>query len=575
MSAKAWRYLVAAGRDALERHADSEAAAYLQRAVELSEKRGEVPTPLLEELARARQRLSEYDAARALWIRAREALLAAGDHAGLARVERRLGMLPVLHAEMDQALVHFTLALSHARTAGRRDIEVSTLVSISLALANLGRVAEAKARAEEALAIVEASGDVVQRARVERALLELTTYTGPVNIAVEYSRRAVEHAIASGDRGLMWSAHWASAVLAGVTANAEEVVEQSRAAAAIARELNSPSLSAYVDEVAIEYAIAKGDWGEALRIAERAVPVARAVAPRTLAARLLVWMGTVLLYRDDVAAATAAFDEAWELSRADLPEGRGGEVHTVIVAHIGQASLYFATRDWRRALDYAQRGIELGDQHGLVAWSVHRLLPILAEGALYKNDLALAESAARRLGRDAATMGHRLGLWYAESVALYLEYLRAPSMAVLPSLLAIADAAEGVPYVFPAARLRRDVARLLVAQGDREGASREFRRAHEVFDRLGAQFELRWTREHMRQAGMRPPQLVNGARKVLSPRELEVALLVSRGRTNKEIGADLGIAWPTVQRHVSTAFRKLGVDSRMGLADAVRGMEGR
>ena len=51
---------------------------------------------------------------------------------------------------------------------------------------------------------------------------------------------------------------------------------------------------------------------------------------------------------------------------------------------------------------------------------------------------------------------------------------------------------------------------------------------------------------------------------ILSPRELEVLRAAATGRTNKEIGARLGLSTRTVDRHVSNILSKLGVPSRAG-----------
>lgn len=48
----------------------------------------------------------------------------------------------------------------------------------------------------------------------------------------------------------------------------------------------------------------------------------------------------------------------------------------------------------------------------------------------------------------------------------------------------------------------------------------------------------------------------------LSPRELEVLQLIVKGRSNKEIGADLGLAENTVKNHVKMIFEKLRVADR-------------
>ena len=52
----------------------------------------------------------------------------------------------------------------------------------------------------------------------------------------------------------------------------------------------------------------------------------------------------------------------------------------------------------------------------------------------------------------------------------------------------------------------------------------------------------------------------------LSPRELDVLRLVVDGKTNAEIGLALGISEKTVEKHLDSIFRKLGVVSRVEAA---------
>jgi PAS domain S-box-containing protein len=56
----------------------------------------------------------------------------------------------------------------------------------------------------------------------------------------------------------------------------------------------------------------------------------------------------------------------------------------------------------------------------------------------------------------------------------------------------------------------------------------------------------------------------------LSPREREVAVLLSLGHTNTEISAILHLSVRTVEHHRSRVFRKLDVRSRAGLVQALR-----
>jgi DNA-binding NarL/FixJ family response regulator len=52
----------------------------------------------------------------------------------------------------------------------------------------------------------------------------------------------------------------------------------------------------------------------------------------------------------------------------------------------------------------------------------------------------------------------------------------------------------------------------------------------------------------------------------LSPRELEVLRLVSRGLANKQIGRALGISERTVKVHLGNVFRRIGVQDRTSAA---------
>jgi len=89
---------------------------------------------------------------------------------------------------------------------------------------------------------------------------------------------------------------------------------------------------------------------------------------------------------------------------------------------------------------------------------------------------------------------------------------------------------------------------------------------------VGAGPELERTREEMRKLGIRPPsRVVPGSGMAgLTPRETEIARMVAVRKSNKEIGAALGISSRTVSTHLSNIYEKLGVSSRQDVADIVR-----
>jgi DNA-binding NarL/FixJ family response regulator len=73
-----------------------------------------------------------------------------------------------------------------------------------------------------------------------------------------------------------------------------------------------------------------------------------------------------------------------------------------------------------------------------------------------------------------------------------------------------------------------------------------------------------------------PPDIAQRLRERLTepeitPREKEILTLVSKGRANKEIAAQLGIAEDTVKQHVSRILQKLRVSDRaQATAEAIR-----
>jgi DNA-binding CsgD family transcriptional regulator len=61
---------------------------------------------------------------------------------------------------------------------------------------------------------------------------------------------------------------------------------------------------------------------------------------------------------------------------------------------------------------------------------------------------------------------------------------------------------------------------------------------------------------------MKPDPNLNG---FLTNREREVAVLVSGGYTNRQVGVRLGITEVTVRHHLSSIFSKLGIANRFEL----------
>ncbi|WP_305789674.1 LuxR family transcriptional regulator [Symbioplanes lichenis] len=114
-----------------------------------------------------------------------------------------------------------------------------------------------------------------------------------------------------------------------------------------------------------------------------------------------------------------------------------------------------------------------------------------------------------------------------------------------------------------------DQARMLLAYGEmpgrRDDAVPHLRRALSIFRRLGAEPFVRRTAALLAGAGPRrgPDPVSLLAR--LTPRELQVACAVADGLSNPEAAQALFLSRKTVETHLSSAYRKLGVRSRTQL----------
>jgi DNA-binding NarL/FixJ family response regulator len=127
-----------------------------------------------------------------------------------------------------------------------------------------------------------------------------------------------------------------------------------------------------------------------------------------------------------------------------------------------------------------------------------------------------------------------------------------------------------VPVAY--ARFREGEA--LMAAGERQAASAALRAAHAAVLENG----LASLREEIEALARRARVDLDveepvaeapddpAARLGLTPRELEVLLLVAEGRTNREIGAELFMSEKTASVHVSRILAKLGVSSRVEAA---------
>jgi DNA-binding CsgD family transcriptional regulator/tetratricopeptide (TPR) repeat protein len=573
---RACSYLAGAGRSALARGANREAAESLRAALAIAE-RGDDATlrdDLLDHLARALNRLGDYAAAAALWTEALSRAKVLGDDPRVATLERRLGGTALRRGSPEDALRHHDRGLEAALAGGDDALAASLRLARSTVLLEIGRGDDAERDLRAALATAEAAREPRMLARVHQALQALAVWRGPSNDARAHGLLALEYATAAGDPAGQWSAHWATAMHAGLTGDAPGTARHLAEANRLATELRSPVLRLWNADIEIEYRSGVGEWDAALALAERSIADARAFGQRTLLPRLLVWSALVHLGRGDEERGKAMVDEAWQLSGADRANtGAPVNLHTVVPAHVGLASWHLHRREYSEALRVGEAGLAIADRTGYTAWSMHRLMPLVAEASLWLRDWDRAERYGTRLRATAERLGHPLGRAWSEACFALIRFLRGDKAGAIVQLRQAADALDAIPFAEHGARLRRKLADAHNDSGDPDAAIPELRRVHETFARLRARPALEEVRAKLRELGSRPPvrtPMTGAGPGALTSREAEIARLVAARRSNKEIGAALGISARTVSTHLSNIFGKVGVDSRAALADRVR-----
>ncbi len=113
-------------------------------------------------------------------------------------------------------------------------------------------------------------------------------------------------------------------------------------------------------------------------------------------------------------------------------------------------------------------------------------------------------------------------------------------------------------------------ARALAQAGERERAIAELESAEHELHARGALGYLEQVGKELRRLGRRGRRRSGPeAKRLLTERELEIAELVSKGRTNREIALACYLSEKTVERHISNLFSKLGVSKRAAVPGAL------
>jgi DNA-binding CsgD family transcriptional regulator len=148
-------------------------------------------------------------------------------------------------------------------------------------------------------------------------------------------------------------------------------------------------------------------------------------------------------------------------------------------------------------------------------------------------------------------------------------FLEADSAATIAAI----EHFDAIPH-WQAAVAKELAARTLAGQGSKDEAKTLAAAALDNYENLGAEYLARRVSAAMRALGVRLMRRTTGRRpasgwEALTDAEVKVAELAAKGLTNVQIGERLFVTRHTVQTHLKHVFAKLGITSRVQLANEV------
>jgi DNA-binding NarL/FixJ family response regulator len=279
----------------------------------------------------------------------------------------------------------------------------------------------------------------------------------------------------------------------------------------------------------------QGAWHEAIDEARRACERCRGINQRAAAAAFYL-EAEVHRLCGDFAAADEGYGKA---SQSGLEPQPG-----LALLRLAQGRVDAADAAIRRVVSTTRESLQRT-----------RLLPAYIEIMLARGEIREAAGACRELEEIAERFDTVVLRAMAAQARGAVELAEGNAQAALGSLRRVGQVWQQIEAPYLAARVRVLVGLACRALGDEDGATLEMEAARAIFRRLGAAPDLA-------RIELPAETVADRHSRKLTPRELQVLRLVSAGKTNKVIAAELSLSEKTVDRHLSNILTKLDVPSR-------------
>jgi len=307
--------------------------------------------------------------------------------------------------------------------------------------------------------------------------------------------------------------------------------------------------------------LSSGEWDEALVHARTALSLVSAERRVWLDAQVHAALARLF-------GARGEWQRAGEhLAAADAAAAEAGTIEAIVTTRVASAAV-------ARARDAPEQVIEalapLAENTALIpmatslAWWPSLIAAMIHVGELAKaaGQIELLTAAARQRGLD---MRARIA-----GVRAQLEAARGrPDQACSSYGRAIGLLSADDP-VLDRAELHHRFGQLLAARGGRRRqAVDQLRVAGDLFARAGAEPFLGRVQADLASHGITVGQAGSRFPLELTDRERDVAVLVAKGMTNREVATELYVSPKAVDYHLGHIFGKLGITSRRDLRQLV------
>jgi predicted ATPase/DNA-binding CsgD family transcriptional regulator/DNA-binding XRE family transcriptional regulator len=300
-----------------------------------------------------------------------------------------------------------------------------------------------------------------------------------------------------------------------------------------------------------------GDYPEAVRLAKTALGIFDTLGLRERSAFAATVLGSAYRYLGDRVGAARCFQTAMDL-RAKLGDRRGVSLamNNLALMALDNGDLAAAREDLEKALVIKR---QLGDQNSLAIGLINLADVLIRTGELDAARRALDEAAelAEGLGNPqvAGLLEDNLGMLAAEQGrwADSADHFQAAA-------LAHEEGGHAHDIVVALTGLGRAVYQL----GRADEAARHLRAAEALAAGIANPQRLADARAALAEIGESADAaaLPDG----LTVRQVDVLRLLAEGLSNKQIAAELSLSPVTIERHLATVYRKLGLGGRVEAA---------